>query len=144
VREAAINDEVFAVILADDLIDGKPPVLQQMTELFERHQSPMVAVQQVKREHTAQYGIVKTEPVTENLERIMAIVEKPQAEAAPSTLGWSGAISSRRASFTISPMRTGAGSEIQLTDAIAQLLAEDACSRTASWGPYDCARSSGT
>jgi len=50
-------------------------------------------VQQVKREHTAQYGIVKTEPVTENLERIMAIVEKPKPEAAPSTLGWSGAIS---------------------------------------------------
>src|SRR5215831_14880925 len=49
--QAAVNDEVFAVILADDLIDGKPPVVRQMTELFERHQSPMVAVQQVKREH---------------------------------------------------------------------------------------------
>jgi len=124
--QAAVNDEVFAVILADDLIDGKPPVLQQMTGLFERHQSPMVAVQQVARQHTNQYGIVKTENVTENLERIMAIVEKPKPEAAPSTLGVVGRyILTPRIFHHLANAKPGAGSEIQLTDAIAALLAED-------------------
>ena len=124
--QAAVNDEVFAVILADDLIDGKPPVVRQMTELFERHQSPMVAVQQVKREHTNQYGIVKTEPVTENLERVLGIVEKPKPEAAPSTLGVVGRyILTPRIFHHLANGRAGAGGEIQLTDAIAALLAED-------------------
>ena len=124
--QAAVNDEIFAVILADDLIDGKPPVLQQMTELFERHQSPMVAVQQVRREHTAQYGIVKTETVTTNLERVMGIVEKPKPEAAPSTLAVVGRyILTPRIFHHLAKAKPGAGSEIQLTDAIAALLAED-------------------
>jgi len=124
--QAAVNDEVFAVILADDLIDGKPPVVRQMTELFERHQSPMVAVQQVKREHTNQYGIVKTEAVTENLERVLGIVEKPKPEAAPSTLGVVGRyILTPRIFHHLASGKAGAGGEIQLTDAIAALLAED-------------------
>jgi len=124
--QAAVNNEVFAVILADDLIDGKPPVVQQMAELFERQQSPMVAVQQVKREHTNQYGIVKTEPVTENLERVLGIVEKPKPEAAPSTLGVVGRyILTPRIFHHLANGKAGAGGEIQLTDAIAALLAED-------------------
>src|SRR6476646_1742079 len=52
--QPAVNDDVFAVILADDLIDGTPPVLRQMTDVFERHQSPMVAVQQIPREQSVQ------------------------------------------------------------------------------------------
>jgi UTP--glucose-1-phosphate uridylyltransferase len=138
--QAAVNDEVFAVILADDLIDGKPPVLQQMTELYERHQSPMVAVQQVRREHTAQYGIVKTEPVTENLDRIMGIVEKPRPEAAPSTLGVVGRyILTPRIFHHLAQARPGAGSEIQLTDAISALLAEDRVLAYRFQGTrYDC------
>ena len=138
--QAAVNDEVFAVILADDLIDGKPPVVRQMTELFERHQSPMVAVQQVKREHTAQYGIVKTEPVTENLERVMAIIEKPKPEAAPSTLGVVGRyILTPRIFHHLAEGRAGAGGEIQLTDAIAALLAEDrVLAYRFSGTRYDC------
>ncbi|HUL93592.1 MAG TPA: UTP--glucose-1-phosphate uridylyltransferase GalU [Burkholderiales bacterium] len=138
--QPAVNDEVFAVILADDLIDGKPPVLQQMTALFERHQSPMVAVQQVKREHTAQYGIVKTEAVTENLDRVMGIVEKPKPEAAPSTLGVVGRyILTPRIFHHLAQARPGAGSEIQLTDAISALLAEDRVLAYRFQGTrYDC------
>jgi UTP--glucose-1-phosphate uridylyltransferase len=138
--QAAVNDEVFAVILADDLIDGKPPVLQQMTELFERHQSPMVAVQQVPREHTVQYGIVRTESVTENVERVMGIVEKPRPEAAPSTLGVVGRyILTPRVFHHLSKAQPGAGSEIQLTDAIAALLEEDRVLAYRFQGTrYDC------
>jgi UTP--glucose-1-phosphate uridylyltransferase len=138
--QAAVNDEVFAVILADDLIDGKPPVLQQMTELYERHQSPMVAVQQVRREDTAQYGIVETETVTENLERIMRIVEKPEPEAAPSTLGVVGRyILTPRIFHHLAQARPGAGSEIQLTDAISALIPEDRVLAYRFHGTrYDC------
>ena len=124
--QPVVNDEVFAVILADDLIDGKPPALAQMTELYERHQSPMIAVQEVPREQTAQYGIVKTETVTTNLGRVIGIIEKPKPEAAPSTLGVVGRyILTPRIFHHLAQARPGAGSEIQLTDAIAALLAED-------------------
>ncbi len=124
--QPAVNDEVFAVILADDLIDGDPPVLRQMTEVFERHQSPVLAVQEIPREQTRQYGIVKTEPVAGNVERVMGIVEKPEPEAAPSSLAVVGRyILTPRIFHHLAQLKPGAGSEIQLTDAIAALLAED-------------------
>jgi len=138
--QPAVNDEVFAVILADDLIDATPPVLQQMTEAFERHQSPMVAVQQIPREQSLQYGMVKTEPVTTDLDRVMAIVEKPKPEAAPSNLAVVGRyILTPRVFHHLEQARPGAGSEIQLTDAIAALLAEDRVLAYSFKGTrYDC------
>jgi UTP--glucose-1-phosphate uridylyltransferase len=124
--QPAVNDEMFAVILADDLIDGEPSVLRQMTEVFERHQSSVIAVQQVPREQTAQYGIVRTEPIAASLERVLGIVEKPKPEAAPSTLGVVGRyILTPRIFHHLAQARPGAGSEIQLTDAISALLAEE-------------------
>jgi len=144
--QPAVNDEVFAVILADDLIDGTPPVLRQMTEVFERHQSPMVAVQQIPREQSLQYGIVKTEPVTAGLDRVMGIVEKPRPEAAPSNLAVVGRyILTPRIFHHLAQAQPGAGSEIQLTDAIASCSRTIACSRTASREPATtAARNSGT
>ncbi len=138
--QPAVNDEVFAVILADDLIDGAPPVLRQMTEVFERHQSPMVAVQQIQREQSIQYGIVKTEPVTTGVDRVMGIVEKPRPEAAPSNLAVVGRyILTPRIFHHLAQARPGAGSEIQLTDAIASLLAEDRVLAYSFKGTrYDC------
>jgi UTP--glucose-1-phosphate uridylyltransferase len=124
--QPAVNEEVFAVILADDLIDGEPPVLRQMTEVFERHQSPVLAVQEIPREQTRQYGIVRTEPVVANLDRVIGIVEKPPPEAAPSTLAVVGRyILTPRIFHYLAQAKPGTGSEIQLTDAIAALLAEE-------------------
>ena len=124
--QPAVNNEMFAVILADDLIDAEPPVLRQMTDVFERHQSPIIAVQEVPREQTPQYGIVRTEPVAANLERVLGIVEKPRPEAAPSTLGVVGRyILTPRIFHHLAQARPGAGSEIQLSDAISALLSEE-------------------
>src|SRR2546422_4693922 len=124
--QPAVNDQGFAVILADDLIDGTPPALRQMTEIFERHQSPVVAVQQIPPEQSLQYGIVKTEPVTMGLDRVLRIVEKPSPEAAPSNLAVVGRyILTPRIFHHLAQAMPGAGSEIQLTDAIGALLAED-------------------
>jgi UTP--glucose-1-phosphate uridylyltransferase len=124
--QPAVNEEVFAVILADDLIDANPPVLRQMTEVFERHQSPVLAVQEIPREQTRQYGIVRTVPVAAGLDRVTGIVEKPKPEAAPSTLAVVGRyILTPRIFHHLAQLKPGAGSEIQLTDAIAALLAEE-------------------
>jgi UTP--glucose-1-phosphate uridylyltransferase len=137
---AAVNDEVFAVILADDLIDANPPALRQMVDVFERHQSSVLAVQRIPREQTRQYGIVRTEPVAEDLERIMEIVEKPKPEEAPSTLGVVGRyILTPRIFHHLAQIKPGAGSEIQLTDAIAALLGEDRVLAYSFKGTrYDC------
>jgi UTP--glucose-1-phosphate uridylyltransferase len=124
--QPAVNDEAFAVILADDLIDAEPPALRQMTDVFERNQCPVVAVQEVPREQTRQYGIVRTEPVAEGLQRILAIVEKPEPAAAPSTLAVVGRyILTPRIFHHLAGMQPQSGGEIQLTDAISALLAEE-------------------
>jgi UTP--glucose-1-phosphate uridylyltransferase len=137
---AAVNDEVFAVILADDLIDAKPPALRQMVDMFERHQSSVLAVQQIPREQTRQYGIVRTEPVDKDVERIIEIVEKPRPEDAPSTLAVVGRyILTPRIFHHLEQIKPGAGSEIQLTDAIAALLGEDrVLAYTFKGTRYDC------
>ncbi|HEY7674641.1 MAG TPA: UTP--glucose-1-phosphate uridylyltransferase GalU [Burkholderiales bacterium] len=137
---AAVNDEVFAVILADDLIDGTPPALQQMTEIFERHQSSLLAVQRIPREQTRQYGIVRTEPIAQDLERVLEIVEKPKPEEAPSTLAVVGRyVLTPRIFHHLAQIKPGAGSEIQLTDGIAALLREDRVLAYSFKGTrYDC------
>ncbi len=120
-----IGNEPFAVILADDLIDGEPPVMRQMVDLFGYYQCSVLGVQKVAREETAQYGIVDAQPVSERLHRIGCIVEKPKPEEAPSTLGVVGRyILTPRIFHHLQNIRAGAGGEIQLTDAIAALLQE--------------------
>jgi UTP--glucose-1-phosphate uridylyltransferase len=137
---AAVNDEVFAVILADDLIDSAPPALQQMTAIFERHQSSLLAVQRIPREQTRQYGIVRTEPITQDLERVLEIVEKPKPEEAPSTLAVVGRyVLTPRIFHHLAQIEPRAGSEVQLTDGIASLLREDRVLAYSFKGTrYDC------
>jgi UTP--glucose-1-phosphate uridylyltransferase len=84
-----VGDEPFAVMLADDFMDtsaGDAPVLAQMASVFAYENCSILAVQNVPREHTRQYGIVKASPYREGLDVVSEIVEKPLPEAAPSTL----------------------------------------------------------
>jgi UTP--glucose-1-phosphate uridylyltransferase len=121
-----INDEPFAVILADDLIDGAPPVVRQMTEVFAREGRSVLGVQEVPRSQTASYGIVRSTRIDERLESVEAIVEKPRPEAAPSTLAVIGRyVLTPRIFHHLARVTPGAGGEIQLTDAIASLLGEE-------------------
>ena len=120
----AVNDEPFAVILADDLIDAEPPVVRQMVEVYERHQCSVLGVEEVPRAHTRQYGIVKTDGSEPGV--VGAIVEKPQPEDAPSTLAVVGRyILKPRIFYHLAMVQAGAGGEIQLTDGIAALLREE-------------------
>ena len=121
-----VGEEPFAVILADDLIDGEPPVMRQMTELYEAQQCSVLGVQEVPREQTRSYGIVKTEPWGKTTEIIRGIVEKPKPEDAPSNLAVIGRyILSARIFDHLQLINPGSGGEIQLTDGIASLLREE-------------------
>ena len=122
--EPVVNDEPFAVILADDLIDGEPPVLSQMAQAYAQHQCSVLGVEEVPREHTRQYGIVKTDGGEPGV--VSAIVEKPQPEKAPSTLAVVGRYILSPAIFRhLAQVQAGAGGEIQLTDGIAAMMQEE-------------------
>lgn len=121
----AVGEEPFAVILADDLIDAQPPVMKQMVDLYDYYHSSIIGVQNVAPEETASYGIVAAKAMAEKLSKVEMIVEKPQPENAPSTLGVVGRyILSPRIFHHLNQLQRGSGGELQLTDAIAGLLKE--------------------
>jgi UTP--glucose-1-phosphate uridylyltransferase len=118
-----IQDEPFAVILADDLIDGDTAIMKQMVDVYERHQCSVLGVQDVPRSDTKQYGIVSVTNIEANVERVNSIVEKPKPEEAPSTLAVVGRyILTPRIFKHLKEVKPGAGGEIQLTDGIASLM----------------------
>jgi UTP--glucose-1-phosphate uridylyltransferase len=121
-----LNDEPFAVILADDLIDAATPVMRQLVDVFDREGAAVLGVQEVARDQTASYGIVITESIGPRLELVKGIVEKPAPAAAPSNLAVIGRYVLTPTIFDhLARIRPGAGGEIQLTDAIAAQLVEE-------------------
>ncbi|MGB5340118.1 MAG: UTP--glucose-1-phosphate uridylyltransferase GalU [Gammaproteobacteria bacterium] len=122
-----IGNEPFAIILADDLIDGDGmPCLAQMSAVYNDNHCSVIGVQEVPRQETGKYGIVGSEPVTDRLNRVTSIVEKPEPDAAPSSLAVVGRyILTPRIFDLLETTPRGAGGEIQLTDAIAGLLRDE-------------------
>ncbi len=123
--EPVVGDEPFAVILADDLIkgDGGVGAIAQMSQIYERYQCSVILVEEVPPEETQKYGIVEVEDDDGETAIITSIVEKPKPEDAPSNLGVVGRyILTPRIFDLIKNTGRGAGGEIQLTDAIAELL----------------------
>jgi UTP--glucose-1-phosphate uridylyltransferase len=138
-----VGDEAFAVLLADDFMDvepGQTPVLAQMTDIYAREGASMLAVHDVPRIETRQYGIVSATPYRPDLERVNAIVEKPLPETAPSTLAVVGRyILSNKIFDYLEGLGQGAGGEIQLTDGIAALMrAETVLAYRYAGQRYDC------
>ncbi|MBV8622591.1 MAG: UTP--glucose-1-phosphate uridylyltransferase GalU [Herbaspirillum sp.] len=124
-----VGDEPFAVLLADDFMDvepGQKNVMAQMTAMYEREGKSLLAVQDVPRPETRQYGIVSGSAYGDRLELLSGIVEKPAPEDAPSTLAVVGRYVLTPAIFErLENIGTGAGGEIQLTDAISALLQQE-------------------
>jgi UTP--glucose-1-phosphate uridylyltransferase len=138
--QAAVGDQPFFVHLADDLIDAEVPVLGQMRDRYLQSGGSVIAVQQVPRAQTGSYGIVATDDPTGKYSRIRRMVEKPRPADAPSDLAvvgrylLSGSIFSR-----LRTIGRGAGGEIQLTDGIAALLADEPVHAYRFEGKrYDC------
>jgi len=118
-----VGNEPFAILLADDLMVGNPPVLKQMVDQFAEWRASIIAVQEVPAEHTRRYGIVAGNAVNDRLMDIQRIVEKPAPEDAPSRLGVAGRYILTPGVFhEIANQPRGVGGEIQLTDGIASLL----------------------
>lgn len=118
-----VGQEHFAVLLADDLMVGKPSIMAQMVEQFSQWQASILAVQNVPREHTQRYGIVSAEDISQDFVNVTGIIEKPAPELAPTTLAVAGRYILAPGIFQeLENLPRGVGGEIQLTDAIANLL----------------------
>ena len=136
---AAVGDEPFAVILADDLIDAPQGALKQMVDIYNKSGNSVLGVETVEPSQTGSYGIVEVEKL-KNFQRITNIVEKPKPEEAPSNLAVVGRyILTPRIFDLLTNLPRGAGGEIQLTDGIARLLDHEFVLAHAFKGKrYDC------
>ena len=118
-----INDEPFAVILADDLIDSKIGALKQMVDLYNDTNSSIISVQKVDKASSIQYGMVSIDEGSQNMMKLTDIIEKPLPENAPSNLGVVGRyIFCNEILEFLENISFGTGNEIQLTDGIKSML----------------------
>jgi len=124
--EKLVRDEPFAIILADDLLDGQPAVLKQMLAVHDAQKGSVLAVEKIDPAKSSSYGIVSGSEVSKGIYRLDGIVEKPQPKDAPSNLAVVGRyVLSSNIFQHIRDLKPGAGGEIQLTDAIAALLQDE-------------------
>jgi len=118
-----VGDEPFAALLADDIVDAEKPALQQMVEVYEKYNAPVIATMQVLGEDISRFGVIDADEVEPNVYKIKDMVEKPPFADAPSDLAIIG-----RYIFTpdifaaIEQTKPGAGGEIQITDAMRILM----------------------
>ena len=135
-----VGNQAFSVILADDLIDAKVPVMQQMMAIYAAKHGAVLGVEDVLASETASYGIVAASAIETNLLKVSSIVEKPQPAEAPSTLGVVGRyILTPKIFDCLEKVKPGKGGEIQLTDGIAALLKlEDVFAYRFSGKRFDC------
>ena len=143
--EHLVGEEPFAVLLADDLMVGNPPIMAQMAEQFQRLGRSILAVQEVPLEQTRRYGIVAGEMTNSGIMQVTHIVEKPAPEDAPSRMGVAGRYILTPGIFDkIRRQTKGAGGEIQLTDGISALLRDEAVYAFQYHGKrYDCGSKEG-
>jgi UTP--glucose-1-phosphate uridylyltransferase len=121
-----MNEEPFAVLLGDDVIESEVPCIRQMMDIYDRHEACVIAIMEVPAEETGRYGIIKAQALSEGdgrLFEVLDMVEKPSPNEAPSNLAIIGRYILTPDVFQVLE-KTGAGSggEIQLTDGLRQLL----------------------
>jgi UTP--glucose-1-phosphate uridylyltransferase len=138
--QPVVGNEPFFVHLADDLIEADEPCLKQMAEVFEEREASILGVETVAPDQTDKYGIVAARPVAGRVSQVERIVEKPKPQEAPSNLAVVGRYLLTPAIFgKLETTGRGAGGEIQLTDGIAALLADESIYAYAFVGRrYDC------
>lgn len=118
-----VAGEPFAVLLPDDLIDSRVPVLKQMVEVYEQYGTSVIAIKQVSSQDTVKYGIIEPKPVSAKIYQVLGLAEKPKPQEAPSNLGVVGRYILMPQIFdAIEVTPPGKNQEIQLTDALQLLL----------------------
>ena len=123
-----VNNEPFAVLLGDDIIEADQPCIGQMIEIYERYQSSIVAIMEVPREEVSRYGIIAGKPLDADgrVYEVSGLVEKPKTERAPSNLAIIGRYILTPGIFeALSSTEQGSGGEIQLTDGLQRLHAKE-------------------
>ena len=135
-----IGKEPFAVLLPDELMVSSPTCTAQLVAAHEKTGGNVLAVMDVPREQTRSYGIVAVKEEKDGLAEMTGIVEKPKPEEAPSTLAWIGrSIVLPEVFDHLDKHETGAGGEIQLTDAMAKMIGGKPChAMRYTGGRYDC------
>ncbi len=138
--QPVVGDEPFAVMLADDLIDSQPPTMARMAARFETEGCSLLGVEDVPEDQTGSYGIVSPVDADAEVTRVHAIVEKPAPKVAPSRLAVVGRYVLTPSIFgLLATAKPGTGGEIQLTDAISALLAQERVMAMRIGGRrYDC------
>ena len=122
-----IGDEPFAVLLGDDVVISRKPVLQQMVEVFNEYRTSILGVQEVSEEVVHKYGIVDCKHVDEGIFKVKDLVEKPKREDAPSRIAILGRYILTPTIFSyLETQEPGAGGEIQLTDGLKRLARNEA------------------
>jgi len=121
-----MNDEPFGVLLADDIIDSDVPCLRQMVDLYKEHPGIILGVMRVLKEDTSLYGIVEGEKISNGLYEVSNLVEKPEPKDAPSNIAIVGRYILTPYIFeSLEKTGPGKGGEVQITDAIKNLLGKE-------------------
>lgn len=117
------ENEPFAVLLADDVVDAQKPALKQMIEVYEKYDAPVIATMQVEGEAISRFGVIDADEVSPGVFKINDMVEKPKFADAPSDLAIIGRYILTPDIFeAIEKTEKGAGGEIQITDAMRLLM----------------------
>jgi len=122
-----VADEPFAVLLPDDIVDSRVPVLKQMIEVYEQYKTNVIAIKRVSSRDTIKYGIIEPKRVSGRIHQVLGLTEKPEPQEAPSNLGVVGRYILMPQIFDILEVTPpGKNQEIQLTDALQLLLKQQA------------------
>jgi UTP--glucose-1-phosphate uridylyltransferase len=140
-----VGDEPFAVLLPDDLMAGRPGALRQMVDAWQKVGGNLLAAEEVAADKTGSYGIVTPGAASGALTEVLGLVEKPDPADAPSRLGVIGRyILQPEVMRILDGGETGAGGEVQLTDAMAKLIGKQPFhALKVDAARYDCGNPSG-
>jgi UTP--glucose-1-phosphate uridylyltransferase len=140
-----VGDEPFAVLLADDLMVGQPGCLKQMVEAYNRTGGNIICAQEVPHDRTGSYGIITPGARDGKMTEVKGLVEKPDPDVAPSNLAIVGRyILQPQVMGVLAAQEKGAGGEIQLTDAMAQMIGQQPFHGLTFDGTrYDCGDKAG-
>ena len=118
-----IGEEPFAVLLPDDIVDSRTPVLKQMLGVYEQYKASVIAVERIDKKDSVKYGVIEPRQISEHVHQILGLVEKPQPDKAPSDLGVVGRyILTPQIFDMLENTPPGKNREIQITDAMQLLL----------------------